>query len=215
MITPIPANLENEYYYLGCKFKSLPQFIDKLLLFNLGFDIIPATTITLTDQQVPRVYYEDPNTSENNGVWIKPSTDIHPGCNVSYLIPKNQINFMGPSHFYLDIKELNNMDEINPYALIPSKFVISTDPPQNRVNSSFCKISVNSTPISQWYDRDNAAFKLFNPPLEKLRKLRIKVRYHDGSPVDFGMFAYSLTFEISMFTPQQMATLKTVYPYGV
>lgn len=215
IITPTPKELATEFFYLGCAFKSLPQFIDRILLFNLGFSPIPAVTVTLKNQKYTRVYYEDTTLSPDNGIWLRPSTDIHPGCNVSYIIPLNQINFMGPSHFYLDINELNNMDEINPYPFIPTIAEMMHDTPPNRVNSAFCKISVNSTPISQWYDRDNAAFKLFNPPLEKLRKLRIKVRYHDGSLVNFGLFAYSLTLEISMFSPQQMTTLKTIHPYSV
>jgi hypothetical protein len=213
IITPITKDLVEKYFYLGCTIKRLPQYTDKILLFNLGFDVIPAETVTLTNQQYARVYYED--AANNNGIWLTPSVYAHPGCNVSYIIPKNQINFMGPSHFYLDIVELNNMDELNPYPTIASISEISTDTPPNRVNSAFCKISVNSTPISQWYDRDNTAFKLFNPPAERLRKLRIRVRYHDGTLVRFGTFAYSLTLEISMFTPQQMATLKSIYPYGI
>ena len=216
IITPLPEKLFNEYFYLGCKIKRLPQFTDKLLLFNLGFDVIPAKTTTLTNQESTRVYYtDDTNGQADNGYWLIPSTDTHPGCNVSYIIPRHQINFMGPSHFYLDIDELNNMDELNPYPSFGLVNTISTDTPPNRVNSAFSKISVNSTPISQWYDRDNTAFKLFNPPAERLRKIRIKVRYHDGTLVQFGTFAYSLTLEISMFNPQQLKTLKTIYPYGV
>lgn len=220
IITPISKDLVFKYFYLGCTIKRLPQYTDKILLFNLGFDLTPAQTTTLTNQQYARVYYEDSissfnNTTNGNGIWLYPSTNIHPGCNVSYIIPIHQINFMGPSHFYLEINELNNMDELNPYPSLASLNEISTDTPPNRVNSAFCKISVNSTPISQWYDRDNTAFKLFNPPAERLRKLRIKVRYHDGSLVLFGTFAYSLTLEISMFNPQQLSTLKTVYPYGI
>lgn len=212
IITPITKDLFQRYFYLGCTLKRLPQYTDKILLFNLGFDIIPAETTTLTNQQYTRVYYDD---NIDDGIWLYPSTDTHPGCNVSYVIPKHQINFMGPSHFYLEINELNNMDELNPYPSIASISEISTDTPPNRVNSAFCKISVNSTPISQWYDRDNTAFKLFNPPAERLRKLRIKVRYHDGTLVLFGTFAFSITLEISMFNPQQLSTLKTVYPYGI
>ena len=218
IITPPTKELVEKYFYLGCTLKRLPQYTDKLLLFNLGFDITPTPTVTLTNQQYARIYYGDALTLSNgadNGIWLFPSIVKHPGCNVSYMIPRQQINFMGPSHFYLEINELNNMDELNPYPSIPSFTEISTDPPPNRVNSAFCKISVNSTPISQWYDRDNTAFKLFNPPLEKLRKLRIKVRYHDGTTVLFGSFAYSITLEISMFNPQQLTTLKTIYPYGI
>lgn len=214
IITPITKELYFKYFYLGCTIKRLPQFTDKILLFNLGFDIKTAETTTLTKQQYARVYYEE-SINSSDGIWLYPSTDTHPGCNVSYIIPIHQINFMGPSHFYLEINELNNMDELNPFPSIASLNEISTETPPNRVNSAFCKISVNSTPISQWYDRDNTAFKLFNPPAERLRKLRIKVRYHDGSLVLFGTFAYSLTLEISMFNPQQLSTLKTVYPYGI
>ena len=114
MITPLSDELFQKYFYLNCTTKKLPQFTDSLLLFNLGFSIIPSPTITLTNQKYARVYYDDSAGGiygGNDGIWLTPSTDIHPGCNASYLIPNSQINFMGPSHFYLDIKELNNMDE--------------------------------------------------------------------------------------------------------
>jgi hypothetical protein len=70
------------------------------------------------------------------------------------------------------------------------------------VNSAFAKIAVSTTPISQWFDDSMESYKWYNPPAERIRKLRLKIRYHNGLPVQFGDFKYSITLEFSIFNPQ-------------
>jgi hypothetical protein len=48
-----------------------------------------------------------------------------------------------------------------------------------------------------------APFKYFNPPAERIRKLKIKLRYHNGQIIDFGQFEYSFMIELSLLRPQQ------------
>jgi hypothetical protein len=41
------------------------------------------------------------------------------------------------------------------------------------------------------------------PPAERIRKLKFKIRYHNGQLVDFGVFDYSLLLEFVILQPSQ------------
>jgi hypothetical protein len=44
---------------------------------------------------------------------------------------------------------------------------------------------------------------MYWPPAERMRKLSIKLRYHNGQLVQFGVFPYSFTIEFTQLFPQQ------------
>jgi hypothetical protein len=108
---------------------------------------------------------------------------------------------MGPAYFYMEIDGLNCIDETSPWNL--SYYTTTTNNTNGIVNSSFAKIPIPTTPISQWFDNDMAPYKYFNPPAERIRKLKIKLRYHNGQLIDFGQFEYSFMLEFSLLKPQQ------------
>jgi hypothetical protein len=111
----------------------------------------------------------------------------------------------------MEIAGQNCIDETQPYNL--SRFTIETNQTNGIVNSAFAKLPVPSTPLSQWFDRDSIPYKYYYPPAEKLRKLKIKLRYHDGQLVNFGVFNYSFLLEFTLMVPQILRTSKgTVYP---
>jgi hypothetical protein len=84
-----------------------------------------------------------------------------------------------------------------------SQFTSQTNETNGRVNSSFAKLAVPTTPISQWFDKSGQEpFKYFNPPAERIRKLKCKLRYHNGQRVDFGAFEYSFLLEFTLLRPQ-------------
>jgi hypothetical protein len=109
---------------------------------------------------------------------------------------------MGNSHFYLEIAGLNCIDETSPY--VSNSFTAKTNETNGIVNSAFAKLAIPTTPISQWFDRDSGPYKIFIPALDKIRKLRIKIRYHNGQLVDFSYFNYSILIEFTQFFPQQL-----------
>ena len=45
--------------------------------------------------------------------------------------------------------------------------------------------------MSQWFDKESNPYKLFLPPAERISKLKIKIRYHNGELVNFGIFNFS------------------------
>lgn len=158
---------------------------------------------------VPRFYYGDV-TPGDNGYWLVPNQEL-PGCNVNWIEASYKINLMGEAYIYMELEGQNCIDETQPYNV--SKFTMQTNQTNGIVNSSFAKMAVPSTPLSQWFDRDSIPYKFYYPPAERMRKLKIKLRYHNGRPVNFGVFNYSFTLEFTLMSPQLLRTSKSVvYP---
>jgi hypothetical protein len=176
----------------------LPDYSNWGLPYNLGFLKKDVYAIVSPNYLItPRFYYGDILKEDDNGVWLTPS---EPNSNIYFIEPSFKINLMGTSYIYLDITGYNCLDETSPYNL--SKFTTHTNETNGIVNSSFAKIPVLSTPISQWYDQSTYSYKYFNPPAERIRKLKLKLRYHNGQSVNFGYFDFSITLEFNLLTPQ-------------
>jgi hypothetical protein len=188
----------------------LPNFTDFGLPAFLGFTRCDSTSFSASEFAlnsddpdvaanglIPRFYYGDVTGTGDNGYWILP---VLPGATVYYLQAPLKINFMGPAYIYMEIEGLNCIDETIPYNL--STFTTSTNQTNGICSSAFAKIPVPTTPISQWFDDDMGPYKYFNPPAERIRKLKIKFRYHNNVLVDFGSFDYSFMLEFCILRPQ-------------
>ena len=62
----------------------------------------------------------------------------------------------------------------------------------------------------QFFDRDSMPYKFFLPPAERIRKLKIRLRYHNNELVDFGSFDYSFMLEFLVLLPTQTRTVTSV-----
>lgn len=198
----------------------LPDTSDWGLPSNLGFSRCPSTAITteeaykigqtydppfiadnLTYSPYPRFFYGDTLKAGDNGYWLLPDASC-PNSTVYYIQAPYKINLMGPAYIYMEIEGLNCFDETSPYNLSP--FTLKTNQTNGVVNSAFAKIALYSTPVSQFYDQFAEPYKYFSPPAERIRRLKIKLRYHDGEPVDFGVFDYSFMLEFNILRPQNL-----------
>jgi len=180
----------------------LPDSVNWGLPNNIGLS--KANTVALsTPGLTPRFYYGNVNGGDN-GYWLIPNPNL-PGAECYYIECPYKINLMGPSYFYMELEGQNCIDETSPYNL--SKFTSHTNETNGRVNSSFAKIAIPTTPISQWFDRDSMPYKLYVPPAERVRRLKIRLRYHNGQVVNFGVYDYSFTLEFVTLQPQQMRNL--------
>jgi hypothetical protein len=160
------------------------------------------------DIVVPRFFYGDVFAGDN-GYWLLPLDSS--GCQVHWVEALYKLNLMGSSYLYMEIAGLNCIDETQPYNV--SKFTLTTNKTNGIVNSAFAKMSIPSTPLSQWFDKDSVPYKLFFPPAERIRKLSIKIRYHNGQIADFGVFSYSFMLEFTLLIPQLARQTKSiVYP---
>jgi hypothetical protein len=158
---------------------------------------------------VPRFYYGDV-TPGDDGFWLIPYPQFT-GSQVYWVEPVYKINLMGEAYMYMEIEGQNCIDETQPYNV--SKFTLTTNQTNGVVNSAFAKLAVPTTPISQWFDRDAIPYKMYNPPAERIRRLKIKLRYHDGSLVVFGTFNFSFMLQFSLYVPQILRKSRTVvYP---
>jgi hypothetical protein len=157
---------------------------------------------------VPRFYYGDV-TPGDDGFWLLP-LDLS-GCQVHWIEAFYKLNIMGEPYLYMELAENNCIDETKPYNL--SKFTVENNITNSSVNSAFAKLAIPSTPLSQWYDRDSAPYKLYYPPAERIRRLRIRIRYHNGQLANFGVFNFSFMLELTLQTPQILrATNSVVVP---
>lgn len=203
--------------------QQLPEWSNWGLPSYLGFDRNDVRAETTTErskilninsddsESVPRFYYGDavPG-SGDNGYWLLP---VLPGAEVYFLEAPLKISFMGQAYIYMEIDGWNCIDETIPYNL--SKYTLTHSQTNGVVNSCFAKIAVPTTPISQWFDNDMGPYKYWNPPAERISKLRVKFRYHNGYPVDFGQFEYSFMLELNLLKPQQERSYSIVNAYNL
>ena len=182
--------------YLGFTRCPAPSYSVQELLQSPISIIDPSISL---DQNVPRFYYGDvvPD-SGDNGYWLLPGA---PDATVYFIEPPFKISFMGQAYIYMEIEGMNCIDETSPWDL--SNYTIHNNQTNGIVNSSFAKIPVPTTPISQWFDNDMGPYKYWNPPAERVSKLKLKFRYHNNKLVDFGQFEYSFMLEFNLLKPQQ------------
>ena len=190
---------------LFCASKAqLPEFDSWGLPANLGLSRCNTTSISIKDSATgepftPRFFYGDVNPGDN-GFWLLPDPTLT-GSVVYFIEPPYKINFMGPAYFYMELANNNCIDETSPYAV--NKFTLTTNITNGITNAAFAKIGVPTTPISQWFDRESLPYKMYWPPADRMRKLNVKFRYHNGQLVNFGAFPYSFTIEFTTLLPNQ------------
>ena len=157
-----------------------------------------ATAPKSTIRFLPRFYHGDVVYPGDNGYWLRPNSALA-GATAHWLKAPYKINLMGPSDLYLEINELNHIDETSPFNV--STFTATTNQTNSRVGASFAKLPVPSTPVSQWFDKLVPYVKTFSPPLTRMRKISVKVRYHNGQLVNFGLFNYTFVLEFTTQHP--------------
>jgi len=199
-----------------CKKNQVPDFSNWGLPGNLGLTrcnitscppipagiVDPSNNYILVNNYI-RFYYGDVNNINDNGFWLTPATDLSgnvlAGAIVQFIECPYKINIFGPSYIYMEIFKYNCIDETQPYNI--SNFTLTTNETNGIVNSAFAKIPIVSTPTSQYYDGPSNSYKFFDPPVERIRRLRFRLRYHNGELVNFGVFEYTFTLEFTTLLP--------------
>jgi len=215
--TQITKNTNADSFICATK-STNPDFSDWGLPGNLGLtrcNTESVNSISLSNftevsiyngSLVPRFYYGDVFPGDS-GFWLVPKANL-PGSNVNWVEADYKINLMGPGFIYMEIEGQNCIDETQPYNI--SEFTIKTNQTNGIVNSSFAKMAVPTTPISQWFDRDSLPYKFYYPPAERMRKFKFKIRYHNGQLVNFGVFNYTFVIEFTIMLPQILRTQNTI-----
>jgi hypothetical protein len=58
-------------------------------------------------------------------------------------------------------------------------------------------------------------YKYWNPPAERLSKIKVRFRYHNGVLVEFGQFEYSFMIELNLLKPQQERSYSIVNAFDL
>ena len=135
--------------------------------------------------------------------WIKPATS---GQSVYYTKAPRTLNINGEKTIYMEVEKYCTYDELLPYSeattatatCIRNKPVYKSDY-GGRKNSAFAKIPVTTLPHGDTFESRNGFLQnvaIFDPPLERIQKLKFKFRYHDGRLVDFNHNPLNFTLEL-------------------
>lgn len=179
-----------------CQNGSIQNYSKWGLPSYLGFFRKNVSSIETMDP--PRFYY----LSGSTGYWL---TSPGTGQPCYYLEAPLKMNLLGNLYFYLDIQLFNAIDELTPFSSSNLIKEVQTNQLTGRVNSAFAKIPASSTSQNSsgsWFS--STAYKVFYPPAERIRKIRIKLRYHDGTLVNFDNFEYSFVLILSILIPHTL-----------
>jgi len=174
------------------------------LPYYLGFEKQKYTSLLKSNPSF--VYLTYLNSGDPNYNWL--SNTGH------FVNAPNKINVIGETNFYMELDKCNQADELKAYPHNTNGLTNNTY--NGMVNSFFAKIPILGCPNTQYFDSRNGLIQnltTFFPPLERLSKIKVKFRYHDGTLVDFSNdFSFTLAFDsyrdeiartLSLRTPAQ------------
>ena len=165
------------------------EYVNWGLPYYLGFsqnDVKSSVTTNIT-----QMFYK------THLPWLAPTVV---GGIPHFIIADRKTILCGPTHYYMEIAGMNNMDETMPYSA--DKFHAHTNETNGIVNSCFAKIPVLTEDATTWYNERSESYMLYNPPAERIRRIRVKMRHHNNKLVSFDNFEYSFVLQFGVFLPQ-------------
>ncbi len=108
------------------------------------------------------------------------------------IIGETSINMFKETNIFLEIEKFNSIDELSNLNYNSNNLYNNHN--YGKVNSFFAKIPINNVPFNLTVNNKNTdldTLTTYNPPIEKVSKLKFKFRYHDGRLVDFGNHPFS------------------------
>jgi len=165
------------------------------LPFFLGFNKEEYTGIYTDKTQT--FNYTSPVTQ-----WLIPNTSILPigeTAHAYYISAPMSTAITGDNAIYMEMEKFNTMAELNPYSEKTNNMY--NNDYNGKINSAFAKIPLTSAPGTLVFDSRTKFLQNISqyfPPLEKVRKLKFKFRYHDGRLVEFkdNNFNFTLAFHL-------------------
>ena len=123
------------------------------------------------------------------------------------------LDIMGDDYIYMEVEKYNSMDEVEPYSENTGGWF--NNDYAGKVKCAFAKIPVRCLQYSQMFDSTRAFIaniSHYNPPLERIDRLRFKFRYHDGRLVDFKCLPFTFTLEFNMLRDEQLRAIVVRVP---
>ena len=135
--------------------------------------------------------------------WIDSSSNV--------LVSQNPSNLEDNIFIYIELDKYNKSDELKPYL-----YYNNSNTSSGIINGAFAKIPHtlslnNNCTVNDGY-LDNVSY--FQPPIDKIAKIKLKFRYHNGMLVDFNNFNISLSLEINQLR-NEMNNYEVRTPYKI
>jgi len=139
------------------------------------------------------------------------SRDPSHGHTHQQLSAPNPSDLEDNKYIYIELEKYNKCDEIKPFL-----YYNYNNANSGIVNSAFAKIPIypfqdNKGLVNDGYF-ENISY--YQPPIDKIAKLKLKFRYHNGMLVDFHNFNVSLSLEINQIR-NEMNNYEVRSPYKV
>jgi hypothetical protein len=156
--------------------------------FNLGYErkrygtISDISDVTF-DYTVPKTLFLDSSDNTNTVYYAEAPT-----C----------VKILGEKAIYMEVDKYNSYDELYPYSQETSSFY--NNDYGGKVKSAFAKIPITIYPLGELFDSRNGFLQNlshYDPPIERIAKLKFKFRYHDGTLVDFQKFPFTFVVEFN------------------
>jgi hypothetical protein len=127
------------------------------------------------------------------------------------IVSPNPSDLEDNKYIYIELEKYNKCDEIKPFL-----YYNYNNANSGIVNSAFAKIPIypfqdNKGLVNDGYF-ENISY--YQPPIDKIAKLKLKFRYHNGMLVDFHNFNVSLSLEINQIR-NEMNNYEVRTPYKV
>ena len=124
------------------------------------------------------------------------------------------LDIQGDQAVYLEIDRRNSMDEIKPY----SENTMSTfnNDYNGKVDCAFAKIPIMCCPYSAVADSRNGFLNnvtAYEPPIERIDRLKFKFRYHDGRLLDFKCLPFNFSIEFNILKDEILRARHVRVPF--
>ena len=163
-----------------------PQSVNWGLPFHLGFQKSQYKSIFMASGISIAVPESDPTAPD-------PTLLQH------FVEAPMSLQIAGDTCMYMEVEKYNSLDEMYPYNQ-SSRGTFDNNAYNGKVNAAFAKIPIYRTQSGQPI-LDSRTFYLQNtvqyePPIERIARLKFKLRFHDGRLVNFqnASFDFSLEF---------------------
>lgn len=144
------------------------------------------------------------STNNSNGLsfnYICPNnTTVTNAANVThYIAAPFSFNLSGENCIYLEVDKYNSYDELYPYNQ-SSRQNFDNNAYSGKTNTAFAKIPIKSYDDNSY---DSRTFYLqnlvqYDPPIERIARLKFKFRFHDGRLVNFQNYLFDFTIEFNI-----------------
>jgi uncharacterized protein YhdP len=116
----------------------------------------------------------------------------------NYIEAPLSFNITGETCIYMEIEKYNNYDELYPYSQ-SSRQMYGNNAYDGKVNSAFAKIPIQHKDDFSFDSRTLFLQNMvqYDPPIERITRLKFKFRFHDGRLVNFQNFPFDFSLEFN------------------